>query len=74
MIYYKVTQMVRRIKKFYPWEVIERKYSIEMLHYLAYLFPDKKFSLHEFDMYDAMFMKGYGEGYLAGEIAAQENQ
>ena len=34
-----------------------------MLHYLAYLFPDKKFSLHEFDMYNAMFIKGYDVGY-----------
>lgn len=51
------------MKKFYPREVIDRKYSLAMLHYLAYLFPDKKFSLHEFNMYDAMFMKGYDEGY-----------
>lgn len=51
------------MKKFYPKEVIEKGYSIAMLHYLAYLFPDKKFSLHEFNMYDAMFMKGYDEGY-----------
>lgn len=34
-----------------------------MLHYLAYLFPDKKFSLYEFKMYDAMFIKGVDEGY-----------
>ena len=51
------------MKKFYPREVIDRKYNIAMLHYLAYLFPDKKFSLHEFNMYDAMFIKGYDEGY-----------
>ena len=51
------------MKKFYPREVIERKYSMAMLHYLAYLFPNKKFSLHEYDMYDAMFMKGFDEGY-----------
>lgn len=51
------------MKKFYPREVVERKYSIEMLRYLAYLFPGKKFSLHEFDMYNTMFMKGYDEGY-----------
>lgn len=62
------------MKKFYPNEVIERKYNIAMLHYLAYLFPDKKFSIDEYRMYDAMFMKGYGEGYLAGEIDAKENQ
>ena len=51
------------MKKFYPREVIDRKYNIEMLHFLVYLFPDKKFSLHEYDMYDAMFIKGYDEGY-----------
>jgi len=49
--------------KFYPKEVIEKGYSIAMLHFLAYLFPGKKFSLHEYDMYDAMFMKGFDEGY-----------
>jgi len=62
------------MKKFYPREVIEKGYSIAMLHYLAYLFPDKKFSIDEYRMYDAMFLKGWGEGYLAGEIAAKENQ
>ena len=51
------------MKKFYPNEVVGRKYSIAMLHYLSYLFPNKKFSLHEYDMYDAMFMKGFDEGY-----------
>lgn len=51
------------MKKFYPREVIERGYSMTMLHYLAYLFPDKKFSLYEFKMYDAMFIKGFDEGY-----------
>ena len=51
------------LKKFYPKEVIEKGYDIAMLHYLAYLFPDKKFSLREFAMYDAMFIKGYDEGY-----------
>ena len=51
------------MKKFYPREVIDRKYNIEMLRYLAYLFPDKKFSLHEYSMYDAMFMRGIDEGY-----------
>lgn len=50
-------------RKFYPKEVIERGYRMEMLRYLAYLFPDKKFSLREFAMYDAMFIKGYDEGY-----------
>ena len=49
--------------KFYPNEVVERKYNIAMLDYLAYLFPNKKFSLHEYDMYDAMFIKGFDEGY-----------
>lgn len=58
--------------KYYPKEVTDRGYSIAMLHYLAYLFPDKKFSIEEYRMYDAMFMKGYGEGCLAGEIAAIE--
>ena len=58
--------------KFYPKEVIEKGYSIAMLHYLAYLFPNKKFSIDEYRMYDAMFMKGWGEGYLAGEIDAIE--
>ena len=58
------------MKKFYPKEVVEKGYSIAMLHYLAYLFPNKKFSIDEYRMYDAMFMKGYGEGCLAGEIAA----
>ncbi len=62
------------MKKYYPKEVIEKGYSIAMLHFLAYLFPDKKFSIDEYRMYDAMFMKGWGEGYLAGEIAAKENQ
>ena len=52
-----------RMKKFYPKEVVEKRYSMTMLHYLAYLFPNKKFSLHEYDMYDAMFMKGFDEGY-----------
>jgi len=51
------------MKKYYPKEVTERGYSIVMLHYLAYLFPNKKFSLYEFKMYDAMFMKGVDEGY-----------
>ena len=51
------------MKKFYPREVIDRNYNLAMLHYLAYLFPDKKFSLHEFDMYNAMFIKGYDVGY-----------
>ena len=60
--------------KFYPNEVIEKGYNIEMLHYLAYLFPNKKFSIEEYRIYDAMFLKGYGEGYLAGEIDAKENQ
>lgn len=60
--------------KLYPNEVIEKGYNIEMLHYLAYLFPNKKFSIEEYRMYDAMFLKGYGEGYLAGEIDAKENQ
>ena len=58
--------------KFYPKDVVEKGYSIAMLHYLAYLFPNKKFSIDEYRMYDAMFMKGYGEGCLAGEIAAIE--
>ena len=62
------------MKKFYPKEVIEKGYSIAMLHYLAYLFPNKKFSIEDYRMYDAMFLKGYGEGYLAGEIDAKENQ
>ena len=60
------------MKKYYPKEVIERGYNIEMLHFLAYLFPDKKFSIDEYRIYDAMFMKGYGEGCLAGEITAIE--
>jgi len=60
------------MKKYYPKEVTERGYSIAMLHFLAYLFPDKKFSIDEYRMYDAMFMKGWGEGYLAGEIAATQ--
>lgn len=58
------------MKKFYPKEVIERGYNKEMLHFLAYLFPNKKFSIDEYRMYDAMYTKGWGEGYLAGEIAA----
>ena len=62
------------MKKFYPREVIDRKYNIEMLRYLAYLFPNKKFSLHEFDMYDAMFMKGYDEGYSARVIEESEDK
>ena len=62
------------MNKFYPKEVIEKGYNMEMLHYLAYLFPNKKFSIEEYRMYDAMFLKGYGEGYLAGEIDAKENQ
>ena len=57
------------MKKYYPKEVTDRGYSISMLRFLAYLFPDKKFSIDEYRMYDAMFMKGWGEGYLAGEIA-----
>lgn len=62
------------MNKFYPKEVIEKGYNMEMLYYLAYLFPNKKFSIEEYRMYDAMFLKGYGEGYLAGEIDAKENQ
>jgi len=58
------------MNKFYPKEVTDRGYSISMLHFLAYLFPNKKFSIDEYRMYDAMFMKGWGEGYLAGEIDA----
>lgn len=62
------------MKKFYPREVIERKYSIAMLHYLAYLFPDKKFSLHEFSMYDAMFMRGFDEGYSTRIMEESEEE
>lgn len=62
------------MKKFYPKEVVENGYSTEMLDYLAYLFPDKKFSLHEYDMYHAMFMKGFDEGYLARIIEESEKK
>lgn len=39
------------------------RYNKFMLDYLAYLFPDKKFSLYELNMYHAMFMKGHDIGY-----------
>ena len=62
------------MKKFYPKKVVEKGYSMAMLHYLAYLFPNKKFSLHEFDMYDAMFVKGYDEGYSARVMEESEEK
>lgn len=62
------------MKKFYPKGVVEKGYSMAMLHYLAYLFPDKKFSLHEFNMYDAMFMKGYDEGYSTRVMEESEDK
>ena len=60
--------------KFYPKEVVEKGYSIEMLHYLAYLFPNKKFSIDEYRMYDAMFIKGYDEGYSARVMEESEEK
>jgi hypothetical protein len=63
------------MKKFYPQEVVEKGYSTTMLRFLASLFPHKKFSLHEYDLCDTMFMKGFDDGYyLAEKIAAEENQ
>ena len=50
------------MKKFYPSQMMGR-YNKFMLDYLAYLFPDKKFSLYEFNMYHAIFMKGHDIGY-----------
>lgn len=43
-----------------------------MINYLNYVFPNRKFSKEYLDILYAIFMKGYGEGELAGEIEANK--
>lgn len=43
-----------------------------MIDYLNYLFPKREFSKEYLDILYAIFMKGYGEGELAGEIEANK--
>lgn len=43
-----------------------------MIDYLNYIFPKREFSKEYLDILYAIFMKGYGEGELAGAI--EENK
>lgn len=43
-----------------------------MINYLNYVFPNRKFSKEYLDILYAIFIKGYGEGELAGEIEANK--
>lgn len=45
-----------------------------MIDYLNYVFPNRKFSKEYLDILYAIFMKGCGEGELAGEIEANKYQ
>ena len=47
------------------------KYQI-MIDYLNYIFPKRTFDKEYLDILYAIFVKGYGEGELAGMIESDE--
>lgn len=47
------------------------KYQM-MMDYLNYLFPNKTFDKEYLDILYTIFVKGYGEGVLAGMIESDE--